>query len=136
MKNFLILLLLCASIGVLIFIGASFTFKPFEEPKQTSPSPTVPHLGSIELLNGCGIDGVAQEMAEYLRSHSFDVKNIGNAPTFNYDSTLVISRTYDTTMAASIAAVLKTDKIAIIQNNQHLYDVTVFIGADYKERMQ
>ena len=136
MKNFLILLVFCVSVGVLIFIGDSISGESVKQPDDTSPPSTVPHLGSIELLNGCGVDGAAQEVASYLRAHSFDVKSIGNAPTFNYSNTLVASRTNDTTMAAKVAAVLKTDKIAIIQNDQNLYDVTFFIGSDYKERIQ
>jgi hypothetical protein len=138
MKNISILILLAASIVILIFIGTMITEEPQRElVKKVSPkTQNVPHLGSIELLNGCGVDGAALEVANYLRSKSFDVKNIGNAPEWNYTNTLVISRTKDTTMASKVAAVLKTQKMTLIINNNTLYDVTVFIGSDYKERIQ
>ena len=137
MKNLLMLLVFSACIGALIFIGTLITNQPpaANNTPRDVVSP-IPHLGSIELLNGCGIDGAAQEVADFLRANSFDVKSIGNAPTWNYSSTLVISRTSDTTMAAKVASALKTDKMTIIRNNHHLYDVTVFIGSDYKERIQ
>jgi hypothetical protein len=135
MKNLLLLLLFTICIGLLIFIGASISDVPVKQDKSSQQS-IVPYLGSIELLNGCGIDGAAQDVADYLRSQSFDVKNIGNAPAWNYSNTLVISRSLDTTMAVRVATALKTDKIAVIRNDQSLYNVTVYIGSDYKERIQ
>lgn len=138
MKNFFILILLATFIGALIIIG---TMIAIEKPdifmkKQTQTYQNVPHLGSIELLNGCGVDGAALEVANYLRSKGFDVKYIGNAPEWNYSSTLIVSRVKDTDMASRVASVLKTQKMTLIINNNTLYDVTVFIGSDYKERIQ
>lgn len=138
MKNFFILILLATFIGALIIIG---TMIAVEKPevfmkKKAQTYQNVPHLGSIELLNGCGVDGAALEVANYLRSKGFDVKYIGNAPEWNYSSTLIVSRVKDTAMASRVASVLKTQKMTLIINNNTLYDVTVFIGSDYKERIQ
>ncbi|HEX2956523.1 MAG TPA: LytR C-terminal domain-containing protein [Chitinispirillaceae bacterium] len=139
MKNFSILILLIISISILIFIGTMIAVEPQKNvvrQVRTETGHSVPHLGSIELLNGCGVDGAALEVANYLRSKSFDVKNIGNAPEWNYSSTLVVSRTKDTTMASKVASALNTQMMTLIINNNTLYDVTVFIGSDYKERIQ
>jgi hypothetical protein len=138
MKNLSILILLAAFIVTLIFIGTMIADVP---PKESSGKvshniQTVPHLGSIELLNGCGVDGAALEVSNYLRSKGFDVKNVGNAPEWSYTSTLIVSRVKDTTMATRVASALKTQKMTLILNNNTLYDVTVFIGSDYKERIQ
>lgn len=139
MKNLSILILLTIATGILILIGTMIVDEPQKnvvKQTKTAPSRTVPDLGSIELLNGCGADGAARQVANYLRSKSFDVKNIGNASQMNHDSTLVISRVKDTTMASKVASALGTRKMTLILNDNTLYDVTVIIGSDYKERIQ
>jgi hypothetical protein len=139
MKNLSILILLTITTGILILIGTMIADEPQKNvvrQVKTETGHTVPHLGSIELLNGCGADGAARQVANYLRSQSFDVKNIGNASQMNHDSTLVISRVKDTMMASKVASALGTQKMTLILNDNTLYDVTVIIGADYKERIQ
>jgi hypothetical protein len=138
MKNFIILIIIAVSVLVIIWEGTKIASNSTIEAVKSLPenSQPVPYLGSIELLNGCGIDGAAREVASYLRSKSFDVKNIENASQWNNTSTLVISRIKDTTMASKVASALKTNKVTFIYNNNKLYDVTVIIGSDYKERIQ
>ena len=78
MKNLSILILLTIATGILILIGTMITNEPQKDVRKvkSETTHTVPHLGSIELLNGCGADGAARQVANYLRSKSFDVKNI------------------------------------------------------------
>lgn len=97
---------------------------------------SVPHIGRIEILNGCGMEGAAGKVADFLRSDNFDIKSIGNAETWNYPFTLVISRTLDTTIASQVASSLNTDKMIIIRNNDQMYDATVIIGPDFGERIK
>jgi hypothetical protein len=101
-----------------------------------SGEPGVPAIGRIQILNGCGISGAAGAAADFLRRHGFDVKNIGNADTFNYPFTIVASRTRDTAIANEIAQTLGSDKTIILRNSETLYDVTVYVGADFAERIQ
>ncbi len=95
----------------------------------------VPDIGSIEVLNGCGVEGAANRMAELLRSKQFDVKNIDNASSWNYPFTLVVSRSKDMTVAKKIARVLKTDRVILIRTNEQTYDVTVIIGPEFGEKI-
>ncbi|MCX7725391.1 MAG: LytR C-terminal domain-containing protein [Chitinispirillaceae bacterium] len=95
----------------------------------------IPCLGRIQILNGCGTEGAANAIAEYLRENRFDVKNIGNADSWNYPVTIVISRTKDTTIASKVAEILNVKNPILIRNEETLYDVTVIVGADYKERI-
>ncbi len=97
---------------------------------------SIPYIGRIEVLNGCGIEGAAGKVADYLRSTNFDIKSVGNAQTWNYPFTIVISRTQDTTVASQVASSLDTDKMIIIRNNDKMHDVTVIIGPDFGERIQ
>lgn len=96
----------------------------------------VPDIGSIELLNGCGAEGAANMVADYLRTNNFDVKYIGNADTWNYPFTMVISRNRNDSIANQVARVLHTDKVVKIRKSDNSYDVTVVIGPDYGEKIQ
>ncbi len=97
---------------------------------------SIPDIGSIQLLNGCGAEGAATKVADYLRDNDFDVKFVGNADTWNYPYTMVISRSTDDMIANQVAQVLKTDKVVKIRNNDNSFDVTVVIGPDYGEKIK
>ena len=49
----------------------------------------------LEVLNGCGVSGVADKFSEILREEGFDVVNIGNYRSFNVENSLLISRSGD-----------------------------------------
>jgi len=93
--------------------------------------PPIPHIGSIQLLNGCGTPGAAQIIAELLRNKGFDVKEIANAPDWNYKSTLVVSRTRDMETARLIGQALDSRSVILLRNGSELFDATVFVGEDY-----
>jgi hypothetical protein len=101
-----------------------------------TPESKIPHLGNVEVLNGSGTPGVANKIADCLRTKGFDVKNIGNAPTWNYPVTIVVARTADLASAQQIGAALKTDKVIMMRDTLSIYDVDVFVGADYAERIK
>lgn len=137
MKN---LLLLAIIVSICIFSGFNGTTKITTEMKQIEQTrqltTVIPNIGSVQLLNGCRAEGAARKVADYLRSNNFDVKFVGNADTWNYPATMVISRIQDTSIATQIAHALKTDKMVMIRNNDNSYDVTVVIGPDFGERIQ
>jgi len=138
MRNFLVFIGICLLLAVTMMIGAVKRKLPENkaETLHTETNLDIPYIGRIQVLNGCGIEGAANAVADYLRSNNFDVKNIGNADTWNYPFTMVISRTKEMTIADQIADVLHTNKVVMIQNEENLYDVTVVIGPDYGERIQ
>ncbi|MBN2187899.1 MAG: LytR C-terminal domain-containing protein [Chitinispirillaceae bacterium] len=96
----------------------------------------VPSIGRIQVLNGCGIDGAADQMTDFLRKNRFNVANTGNASSWNYRFTLVISHVKDMTIARQIAATLSTDRIVLMRKEGHAYDVTVILGSDFEERIR
>ncbi|NLL14218.1 MAG: LytR C-terminal domain-containing protein [Fibrobacter sp.] len=135
MSNLFTLIIVSAILGISMFIGTELKTRPVprQEKKKTV---SIPYIGRIEVLNGCGIEGAAGKVADYLRSTNFDIKSVGNAQTWNYPFTIVISRTQDTTVASQVASSLDTDKMIIIRNNDKMHDVTVIIGPDFGERIQ
>jgi hypothetical protein len=96
----------------------------------------VPSKGSVQVLNGCGAEGAAKRVADFLRSKGFDVKDIGNASSLKHQSTMVISRSADMSLANGIEKLLKTGKVVLIRNGDSMYDVTVVAGPDFEERIK
>ncbi|MDR2577228.1 MAG: LytR C-terminal domain-containing protein [Chitinispirillales bacterium] len=97
----------------------------------------IPHIGSIQVLNGCGVTGAADRVADFLRARNFDVKDIGNASSWNYPGTMIISRTVDMALANELEKLLKTGKVTLIRNrDEHLYDVTVVVGPGFEDKIR
>ncbi len=95
-----------------------------------------PNRGSVEVLNGCGKGGVANEYADYLRKHRFDVKSTGNAVVknsvaWNYSRTIVVSRSKDMKIAQEVAKLLRCGPPVFIRTDYNESDVTVIIGHNF-----
>ena len=96
----------------------------------------IPNIGSIQVLNGCGITGAAAAVAGLLRERDFDVKDIGNASTWNYPFTIVASRSVDMTVARRIARTLNTDKLVLLKSEDKMHTVCVLVGPDFTEMIR
>ena len=116
-------LLLSASFALLL--GAC---KPNEE-----AATFVPNTGQIQVLNGCGKGGAAEQFRSYLTDEGFDIIEFGNAPSWNYSRTIVVARTANEPVARDLARVLHTDNLIHLFDPMAMVDATVFIGRDYEE---
>src|SRR3989339_1473144 len=105
---------------VLIFFIASllivFFFLTKNSRRDTDISASIPNIGAIQILNGCGIKGAATAMRDHLREKGFDVKKIDDARDWNYHQTLIVSRTTDMTTAKKEALALHTDNVLLLRN--------------------
>ena len=90
----------------------------------------------VEILNGCGIKGIAARASEFLRSeHRIDVIRSDNADKYDYSKTIIIGRNED---LEKILSVSKAFDISINNKNriQHVpdetlgVDVTIILGKD------
>lgn len=105
-----------------------------------------PEVIRLQLLNGCGIKGAAEEMAKaFMESSSnvfFDVIDKGNAEVYNFEKTLTLDRKGNEQSAGSfsraavyVAELMKTEPDQLIiqklADNLLDIDVTVIIGTDY-----
>ncbi|MBD3316059.1 MAG: hypothetical protein GF344_09745 [Chitinivibrionales bacterium] len=127
-----------ALVGILLTaIGLGDRTAPAQKDEAEPQKNAVPHIGRLEVLNGCGITGAAGATADFLRSKSFDVKSIGNAETWNYPFTIVAARTKDMSIAHKVAGALGTNKCIMLRTNDtESHNVTVFVGGDFKERIE
>jgi LytR cell envelope-related transcriptional attenuator len=135
-KNVIILCAACTVLIVAMAVGMRSAAPQQIKKIPVESGPAVPSIGKIQVLNGCGAGGAANIVAEFLRVRKFDVKNIGNAPMSNYQTTLIASRTRDMTIARQVAQTLNTDAVLLMRTQDTVYNVTVYVGADYKEHVR
>ncbi len=129
-------------LGVLIiFLTYSFItqishFSRVESDKNNNKSAS--SIIQVEVLNGCGASGVAEQFTDLLRKEKFDVVQVGNYISFDIDNSLVIDRTGNRLNAEKVARALGIDSKNVImqKNDDSFLDVSVVIGKDYKKLIQ
>lgn len=90
----------------------------------------------VEILNGCGVPGLAGKISDYLRSQQMDVVRSKNADHYNYDQTILILRNENSDGLKKIAKSFGIDiddetRIKHIPDDQLNVDITVIIGSDF-----
>lgn len=129
---------------ILIFIGLNiylvFNFikqmsnnKVAEEGKEQVAEPVEITPLQIEILNGCGVSGIAAEFTEYLRKNEIDVVRTDNYESFNVLETVIIDRRGQSERMIEIAEIIGVDRSRILKevNEAYLIDATIVLGKDY-----
>jgi hypothetical protein len=129
--KFLITLFVLVDIVLIVFIVRQCSKPPVEEiiVEET------PKILQIEVLNGCGVSGIAAQYTDYLRSEGFDVLRTENYETFNVLKTVVIDRRGKMQNATRIASALGLGEERVLQevNDAYLIDATIILGKDYRQ---
>ncbi|MCB0311741.1 MAG: LytR C-terminal domain-containing protein, partial [Calditrichaeota bacterium] len=102
----------------------------------TVPVPrTVARRIQVEVLNGCGVDGLAEQITNYLREKNIDVVSRGNYTHFDVPLTTVLDRVDNRERSLQIINVLGLpEKQLQLQKDSNLQlDATIVLGADYKK---
>jgi len=89
----------------------------------------------LQVLNGCGVKGLAKVVSPALRAKGFDVRETRNAGSFRYTQSLVMDRVGRPELAQAVADSLGIDRSRVtteIARNLVDIDVTVIVGADYQ----
>jgi hypothetical protein len=88
----------------------------------------------LEVLNGCGVPGMADKFAVYLRDKGFDVVKTSNYRSFGVAQTLVIDRKGDLGRSRRAVKTLGIAEEQLIQESHesYVFDATVVIGTDYR----
>lgn len=131
---FLNISILILSLAV-IFLGYSLVSKIKDIYSQVETSDSLLQSGviQVEVLNGCGVSGIADKFMDLLREKNFDVVNLGNYRSFDIDKTIVIDRSGKIKNAEYLAEVIGIDKWNVIQqkNKNYFLDASLIIGKDY-----
>lgn len=126
------------SVLLLILLVALFTRliypRIFTERTETN-SELISEIIQIEVLNGCGVPGIANAYTGILRTNGFDVVETGNFETFDLQETIVISRSGIMDNAYRVADALGVARENVIRESSSDFylDVTLVIGHDYEK---
>ncbi|REL29062.1 LytR family transcriptional regulator [Rhodohalobacter sp. SW132] len=135
-------LLLNAAIGFLGFLLVILVFslitrllypRIISDRSEQDPA-LISSVIQLEVLNGCGIPGLATAYTGTLRNYGFDVVETGNFDHFNVENTIVIARTAQLENARRVASALGIDEKQILReiSGEFYLDVTLVLGADYE----
>jgi hypothetical protein len=84
----------------------------------------------IEILNGTGRSGLAQEAANALMRRGIDVFKTGNADRFTYEQSILIARR-KSPQFEQLGRILGCSRMVEQLQNDTLVDATFILGADY-----
>ena len=90
---------------------------------------------TVEVLNGCGINGLAAKATDFLRFKQIDVLKSDNADRYDYLKTQIISRNENTNSLKAVANCFNlstgdTNHIQINPDESLGVDVTIILGRD------
>ena len=133
-------ILLNVSILILILINAILAYSvvktiSFNDAEDSLLVDSTKARIQVEVLNGCGVIGVAEKLTDYLRTNNIDVVNLGNYRSFEIENSIIIGRNEKIRNAEIVAAIVGLDEQNIIQqiNPDYLLDVTFILGKDYRD---
>lgn len=89
-----------------------------------------PIAGEIQILNSSGLPKVAGRLRELLMRKGFDVIEVGNGSTWNYDETIIALRNPHWPGKDALARVLQTENVIPLENPLRMVDATIYIGKD------
>jgi len=90
----------------------------------------------IQVLNGCGVKGLAKLISPALRAKGFDVRETRNAGSFRYARSQIFDRTGRLENAFTVADSLGIERsLAATQIARNLtdIDITLIVGADFEQ---
>ncbi|MFQ6675994.1 MAG: LytR C-terminal domain-containing protein [Fidelibacterota bacterium] len=114
--------------------GSPFPPRLIIDYREEVPTPVM----EVEVLNGCGVYGLAARFTDFLRSRGFDVVNSDNADSFDYPATVIIQRSERVESSYRMAELLgipkgDTTRILVQPDLSLATDVTVILGKDYRD---
>ncbi len=131
--NFGIILLLVTASFLTYSLIMRTTVRPPVDPKKADQEAV--EIIQIDVLNGCGVAGVATTFTNYLRLRGYDVVEIGNYRTFDVPESIIIDRIGNLENARKVAYALGIHESNVIQqiNPDYFLDATLIIGKDYEK---
>lgn len=93
----------------------------------------------IEVLNGCGEQGIAKLLSDKLKSENYDIVNSGNylekgKLQWNVANTKIIDQIGDFEKAVELARLMgvNTSLVESVKNPSPIADITIVIGKDHR----
>ncbi|MBC8278255.1 MAG: LytR C-terminal domain-containing protein [FCB group bacterium] len=106
-------------------------------PPEEDISPAeIPDPLRVEILNGCGVKGLAGKTANFLRRKGYDVRDFRNADNQNVEHTAILVRSGDRSHGEELASTIALPlEMILMEEDPGLVDVDVslILGEDYKK---
>ena len=120
---------------LIVALGTRIIYPRIVNERAEQESPLISEVIQLEVLNGCGISGIANRFTSVLRSNGFDVVETGNFDHFKLQQTIVISRSGTIKNAMQVAKALGVDEVNVLREESPDFylDVTVVIGHDFEQ---
>jgi capsular polysaccharide biosynthesis protein len=121
-------------IGLLIALFTRIVYPRIFNQRADQTTELIGSIIQLEVLNGCGEAGIANNFTAHLRNNGFDVVEVGNFERFDVEKTFVISRSSSPNNARRVADALGVSEQNIIreESSDFYLDVTVVLGKDYE----
>jgi hypothetical protein len=105
------------------------------EINRTEPIQPVKQKLQLEILNGCGADGVASRATEYCRQKGLDVVYNGNFKNYGVSESYIIGWIENQSELENIAKIMgiEASKISLQKNNNKQLAASIILGADYQK---
>ena len=119
---------------LIIALGTRLVYPRIVSDRADADPALISSIIQIEILNGCGIPGLASKYTGTLRSYGFDVVETGNFDHFNIEKSLVISRSGHMENVRRVAKAIGIPEEQILREESPDYylDVTLVIGSDHE----
>lgn len=116
------------------FVNTTMVRTPVDNTTESKGVTVQGEIIQLDVLNGCGVSGVAQRFTEYLRKRKFDVVQMSNYKSYDVVESLVIDRVGDMNTARKVAHALGIEPNNIITelNPDYYLHVSVVIGRNYQ----
>ena len=120
---------------LLIALTTRVIYPRIQNQRSNNQKKLIGKVIQISVLNGCGVQGIANRFTNRLRQDGFDVVQSGNFNTFDVTHSMVIDRSGNMENARKVAQALGIKRKNIIQETSSDYylDATVVIGSDYEK---
>lgn len=121
-------------LGLLIALFTRIIYPRVFNQRSDQTTELIGSIIQLEVLNGCGESGIANNFTSHLRNNGFDVVEVGNFERFDVEKTFVISRSSSPNNARRVANALGISEQNIIreESSDFYLDVTVVLGKDYQ----
>jgi len=89
----------------------------------------------VQVLNGCGVAGIAGRVGKWLERNGYDVKDIGNADRNDYPNSRILNRSGNLTAARELARLTgisenQIKRLELMPKPE--VDLTLIIGKDHR----
>ena len=127
-------ILIALTLGVIALYIIPVTTHVAEKSDGTAYS-AQPSDITVQVLNGCGEEGLALKATRFLRQHDYDVVEMKNAPHFGYDETEVVAMRESREVAEMVRDALGFGRVVFAPDSTMMLDVSVILGADSRGRI-